>query len=128
MSILTLGGVALNPSMRIGDLYENRNVSQSTVRSLGGALKIFHSPLVAGRSITLEAGDDYGWITKAVSDQINEMANVAGATYELNINGLSYTAVFRHNDPPAYTAAPLVYRTAQQEEDLFTCTIKLLTV
>lgn len=128
MSVLSLGGVTLPTSMRISDLYENRSVSQSTARSLGGALKLFYSPLTAGKPITLDAGEDYGWITKDVSDMLGEMASLPGATYELNLNGLFYTVVFRHNDPPAYTAQPLVYRTAQQSSDLFTCTIKLLTV
>lgn len=128
MTTLTLGGVVLNPSMVIEDRYRSSGVAQSVRRTVGGALKVFVSSLQKGAEITLRGTEDAGWIDKATSDLLLEMAEQPGGIYQLSVAGVVYTVVFRHQDAPAYQATPLIPRTGQQDSDKFICTIKLLTI
>ena len=128
MSTIFLGGVALSSAMIIQDRDSSYAVAQSVKRTLGGQLKVFFAQLSRGKPITIIATEDSGWINKATVDQLYDMANSAGAVYELLVNGVSRSVVFRHHEAPAFEASPLVYRNNQQAEDYYTCTIKLLTV
>lgn len=128
MNLIYLGGVQLNGNINILGRDSSHAVAQSVKRTLGGELKIFFAKLNKGMPLTLQATEEQGWLSAAVVAQVMAMANTAGGTYQLLVNGVSTSVVFRHNEPPAFEAAPLVYRNNQQADDPHTCTIKLLTV
>lgn len=128
MNYVSLGGVALNGAMIISDRSTSYSVAQSMKRTLGGNVKLFFAQLTKGQNLTLTATEDQGWITKDMVDQIMALAESAGGVYELLVNGVGRSVVFRHHDAPAFEASPLVYRNNQQADDLYTCTIKLMTV
>lgn len=128
MNTIFLGGLQLNGAMEIADQTTSYAVAQEVKRTLGGNLKVFFSSLSKGQNLTLTASEEQGWIPKSSVDALMVMAEAAGGVYELLVNGVSRSVIFRHNEAPAFIAAPLVYRNNQQADDLFTCTIKLLTV
>lgn len=128
MSTLSLGGIVLNPSMVIEDRNTSQGVAQSVKRTLGGGLVLFSMGLYAGRSLDLVAGEDHGWLSYATVLQLQDLAAQPGGVFELLVNGVGASVVFRHHEPPAFAAKPLVFRHNQQADDPHTCTIKLLTV
>lgn len=128
MNSVSLGGVVLNGAMILSDRDTSFAVAQSIKRTLGGGIKVFFAQLTKGQNLTLVATEDQGWISKAMVDELQVLANSAGGVYELLVNGVGRSVVFRHHDSPAFEASPLVYRNNQQADDLYTCTIKLMTV
>lgn len=128
MNTLKLGGVTLNAQMVWEDRFRSQKVAQSVIITLGGTPVTYSQPLVAGESITLVSQRDRGWLTGAMVEQISALADQPGAVFELEINGVVRRVVFRHQEPPAFSAEPLVPRFNQQLKDYFTATIKLMTV
>lgn len=128
MNTLSIGGVILNPQMVWEDRHGSQRVAQSVVTTLGGTPVIYSQTLTAGESITLVAREDRGWLTGAQVDAVMELANQAGAVFELEVNGVARRVVFRHHEPPAFVATPFLPRLNQQHTDYFTATIKLMTI
>lgn len=128
MTVLSLGGVSLPLSLQSPDRYEDPSVVQTVRRTLGGHLKLYVGSLQKGRPITLESQEDAGWIDKTTVDLLQAMAQDPTGQYELRMGAEVHSVVFRHYDSPAFSARPLVYRTGVEQTDLFTCSIKLLTV
>lgn len=125
---IILNGVELNHNMVWVERSQTQNVVQSTYRTIGGGLVVFHNELVKGERITLNATQDAGWLTKAVVDQVIAMANVAGGTYTLTIHDQSFDVMFRHEEPPAASFTPLINRINPDSADYYTGSIKLITV
>lgn len=128
MNTLSLGGIMLNPAMAIEDRNSSQGVAQSVRRTLGGGLVLFSMGLIAGRSLDLVAGEDYGWLPYSTVLQLQDLANQPGGVFELLVNGVGASVVFRHHEPPAFEPKPLVFRHNQQADDPHTCVIKLLTI
>lgn len=128
MNTLKLGGVTLNAQMVWEDRFRSQKVAQSVIITLGGSPVTYSQALVAGESITLVSQRDRGWLTGAMVEQIGELAAQVGGVFELEVNGVVQQVVFRHHEPPAFSADPLVPRLNQQLKDYFTATIKLMTV
>lgn len=128
MNTLILGGVALNPQMVWVDRKQSQNVAQSVLRTLGGAPVIFSQQLVKGENITLVAREDRGWVRGSVYRQLAELAAVAGAILELQINAQVLQVMFRHHEAPALDFEPVIPRLNEQDKDIYTGTIKLITV
>lgn len=125
---IELGGVTLSPHMLWVDEVEYSDVEQSTLRTLGGDLRIYSQSLTKGRPITLVASDDQGWLTRDQVDSVRALASAAGNIYTLVIGIQTFSVVFRHEEPPAFAAQPLVFRVDAPSTDYYTATIKLMTV
>lgn len=128
VNTLVLAGMALNSQMVWTDRFTSQGVAQSVYTTLGGSPSIYSQKLIAGQSITLEAQETRGWLTKTMVDFIQELADSAGSVIELQINGEVTLVVFRHHEAPAFSADPIVPRLNQQPNDKFTATLKLMTV
>jgi len=128
MNTLTLGGVALNAQMVWEDRYQSQRVAQTVLTTLGGMPVTFSQALQAGESITLVAREDRGWLKGDAVAAIAQLADQAGGVFELRVNDVVRQVVFRHHEPPAFSATPLVPRFNQKLNDYFTGTIKLMTV
>lgn len=126
--MITLGATVLNPHMVWEDKAAFSPVAQEVRRTLGGELAVFHSPLQAGRPITLVSLPDQGWLDKTQVDAVQAMADIPGGTYALTIGAESFTVMFRHQEAPAFEATPLIARGIPLAGDWFVCTIKLMTV
>ena len=126
---IILDGVTLSQHMIWEDQFVDDQVAaQSTTRTLGGKLVVYSQQLNSGRPITLVAREDQGWLTKTQVEGVSALARVAGAIYLLTIGSESFNVMFRHHDPPAFSATPLIYRTNSASTDYFTAVIKLFVV
>jgi hypothetical protein len=128
MNTLRLGGIELNSQMVWSDRHTSQAVAQAVLRTLGGAPVVFSQQLVAGQSITLEARQDRGWIRGSVLQELIALANVAGNIMELQVNTLSIQVMFRHHEAPALDFEPITPRLNEGNNDIYTGTIKLITV
>lgn len=128
MNTLRLGGIELNSQMVWSDRGTSQQVAQAVLRTLGGAPVIFSQQLVAGQNITLEARENRGWIRGAVAEQILALAAVAGNVMELQVNTLSIQVMFRHHEAPAVDLEAITPRLNAGDTDIYTGTIKLITV
>jgi hypothetical protein len=129
---ISLDGVTLDDSMVWRERYSSSGVAQTVRRTLGGVPVVFAETLEKGVPITLAAtevnGMLLGALRRSVVTQILARAAVTGAVYILNFNGVTYSVIFRHDDPPAVAMEPISPRTADANEDYFRGEIKLLTV
>lgn len=129
---ITLGGVELDPDMRWLERQQSQRVAQSAQVTLGGGLNVLAAAIGLGIPITLESGEDFGFLLTPVVGAVRDMANDPGAVYELEIvsgsNVETYSVIFRHHEPPAFDAQPLIPRVMPEVDDYFRATIKLITV
>lgn len=123
-----LGGVSIPSSIVWTDRVSSPMVSQSVQRTLGGKAIISYSQQIGAMPITLSSMEDQGCVTLDIVEQLYLLSNVAGATYTLQIGTEEYTVAFRHNDPPAFSATPIIARSVPLDGDWFQVTIKLITV
>ena len=126
--MISLAGITLNSSMIWKDRFDTFGVGQTVKRSLGGVLFIDTAKVLTGRPITLEASEDYGWLTVAQVEALRALADQEDFSGVLLLDGVSYTVGFRHHEPPALSFQPIVPRENQQSLDYLTGTIKLMTL
>jgi len=129
--MLTLNGINLTPhgsDLKWIDKWTAQNVAQSVTETLGGGIIVYALSLPVGQHITLVADDEWGWLRADIVEQIKELADDPGAVMALNINGVEYSVMFRHHEPPAFDVRPLIPRLAELADDYFTGTIKLIRV
>jgi hypothetical protein len=125
---ITLGGVTLSDSMVWAERYGSFGVAQNVRRTLGGTIYLSSAKLVGGVPITLEATEEYGWLTRTQAQSILALAADPDGLYTLVFNGVSYSVAFRHNEPPAVALRPLIPRTADEAGDWLVGAIKLITL
>lgn len=124
---ITLGGVSLSPDLLWPDKYSYLPVDQTVRTALDGRAVVYYAPNVTGRSITLQSTEETGWIDHQTVQALEALAAVAGQEYTLVIGDLSFQVMFRHNEPPAFKADPLIPRINPEPTDEYLVTIKLLT-
>jgi len=110
------------------DEFSAHPVAQTVRRTLDGGIVTYYTGTQGGRPITLESEPDAGWITRAQADALALMAQSPGAVYTLTLRGQTFQVVFRHHEPPAFDARPLVNRPDPQPSDFYLCTLKLMTI
>jgi hypothetical protein len=125
--VLKLGGISLDPSMQWTDRDSAQRVGQSVLYTFGGIV-VTAVPLEVGLEITLDSGADFGLLKTAVVDALEAIAAEAGSVFVLELNAQSWSVMFRHNDPPAFSAEPVVARLVPLPSDYFRCHLKLITV
>ncbi|MEO5332151.1 MAG: hypothetical protein H7839_09020 [Magnetococcus sp. YQC-5] len=126
MVAITLGGIELPAQTEWTDRHEWSPVSQGVVRTLGGSSVIFTTPVSQGRPITLEASPGVQRMNQATVDAIQALSDQAGSNFVLVIGGETFNVVFRHHDPPAFSANPA--RPLSGARLGYYVTIKLMTV
>lgn len=125
---VTLGGVQLSGSLIWEDRNKQTPVAQTIQRTLGGSLAVYHKRLIAGRPVTLIAREDTGWITKAMLDAIESMAETAGGVYTLDYHGFTAQVMFRHHEAPAVSFTPLTPKAEPEPDDFYIGELRLFTV
>lgn len=71
-------------------------VEQSSERSVSGELVIDVTAKVGGRQITLQGGDDFGWMTRAEVATLEAWRAIPGAVLSLLFRGVTRSVVFDH--------------------------------
>ena len=126
--IIQIGTEVLNPNMLWIERHKSQNVAQTVKRVLGGAPVVFAVSLALGDEVTLQATEDYGWLTLAQVQAVEAMAVTPGATFILTIGTDILNVAFRHNTPPAVDMNPLIHRTDEAAGDYFIGSLKFITV
>lgn len=126
---IILSGVTLSDHMIWADeITSEDRVAQTFKRTLGGNPVLIHQQLFRGRPITLTATQKQGWLTKVQVQAVQALASTAGNVLSLTIGSATYSVMFRHHEPPAFTADPLDQIGAQAPAGFYTATINLITV
>lgn len=125
---IILGGVTLPPGLVWEDENTYSKVAQSEIRTLGGNVLVYSQQLFEGIPITLTSLQDQGWFTKQQVLDVQALADVAGATYALEIGLQNFQVMFRHQEAPAFNASALIPRVETTLNDYYTATIKLMTI
>lgn len=125
---LILATIDLNDDMQWIDRARQIQVAQTDQRTVAGNLVTFAQNLTLGRPITLEATERQGWIMYQEVLDLEALAEVAGATYSLQIEADVYIVQFRHSDPPAVDFRPLIPRLNIDPADYMVGQIKLTQV
>ena len=126
--MITLSDVQLQGSLVWTDRWGQQNVSQKMLRTLGGLPLFYHAKLHNGVPITLESLEDQGWQTLETVQKLYDLASVSGAQYLLDLGAAQFSVMFRHDDPPAFDATPIIPRAEVITGDYFTIKMKLVTV
>lgn len=133
---ITLDGINL-PDLIFDNEFDWSEAADSVETTLGGRPVVWSAQLLAGRPIDLVANADSGmaptadcpggfsrWLVLALKD----MEKVAGWTGVLNYEGAAMKVRFRTEDAPAVDVRPHVPRPNHEDGDLYSGTIKLMTV
>ena len=123
MSIL-LDQIELPSSLQWSDRDAWQPVAQTARPTLDGGLAVFHQPLSAGRPITLISSESSGWVDRATLDALQALASEPGSLHTLTLGTQTFTVLWRHEDPPALQAEPLVARLSHDPGDWFRVTLK----
>lgn len=100
------------------DEFDFSPVSQDTQRTIGGSFIVQESPLLYGRPITLQGGEQV-WLLRSVWRQLVQFADTVNGKYVLTLaDGNTYNVIFRRDGrtSPA-TAEPLWRRNIQGDND-----------
>jgi hypothetical protein len=124
----TLDGIPLSPRLQWTDEFASAAVAQSLKRTLDGGVALFAQPLPVGLPITLASAQNAGWMRRPEVRQIMALAAQPGGQWTLSLRGNDYTVAFRHHEPPAFQAAPLVPYSEPDDDSIYLVTIKLITV
>lgn len=128
MTTLTLDDLSLNTALQWVDRDNWQPVAQTARATLDGGLAVFHQPLLAGRPITLVSTESSGWVDRATLDALHVLARMPGSLHTLTLGADLFTVLWRHDDPPALQAEPLVARLAPGPSDWFRVTLKFTAV
>lgn len=126
---LTVGGttVALHEDLLWTDEFDWHAVEQSVQRSLTGALLVDYRVKTLGRPITLSGADPRAaWLARSVVAQLYAWANAPGQIMTLVLRGTTYTVMWRHEQPPAFTAVPVIDYADPNSADWYRATLKLM--
>jgi hypothetical protein len=126
--MITLDGISLPAGLYWTDEFAVTHVAQTVRRTLDGSMVVFYGELRGGLSITLESEPDAGWLTRTQVQAIALRAASPGGVYPLQLRGQSWLVMFRHQDPPAFEAKPLVSLANPQAGDFYLATLKFMTV
>ena len=125
---MTLDNISLPPSLNWVDRDNWQPVAQTARQTLDGGLAVFHQPLTSGRQITLISTEYSGWVDRQTLDALQSMAGEPGSIHTLVFGSESFTVLWRHNDPPAIQAEPLVARSSHDPGDWFRVTLKFIAL
>lgn len=91
----SIGSVAISDDLIWVDEYQWSPVVQSQQLTLAGALVIQEAAQLKGRPITLQGGDERGWMTKAELDALFALAATPNTTHTLTLPGpRTFTVAF----------------------------------
>jgi hypothetical protein len=98
MTTLTRAGttVTLSDHLQWADEFSWSAVQQSTERSITGSLHVDVAAATGGRQITLESGEDFGWIARQDAEQLAAWRDIPGAEFDLVLRGVTRTVIFDH--------------------------------
>lgn len=106
-----------------------QKIERASAYGLTGALLIDSAERLEGRPITLSAQDDQGWITRAVLQTLQALAeDAADAEHTLtHADGRSFTVRFAPGGAPV-TATPVGRPEVPDDDNPYVATLRLIEV
>ncbi|ANO57643.1 hypothetical protein [Vibrio phage vB_VhaS-a] len=126
--ILRLDTLVLNPNMQIPELSNSFGVAMTKRATISGGIAVRQARVTKGRTLTLTATNDQGWVSKEQRDELLTMSQQVGDAFTLSIGEDVFSVVFDHTDGGAVNLTPIINRLIPQDGDYFTGTVTLLTV
>ena len=126
--MIRLDTVALPDGLVWTDEFAAQAVAQTVRRTLDGSVVVFYGQHSGGLPITLESEPDAGWLTRTQVEALKLRADSPGGIFTLELRGQVLQVMFRHHEPPAFEAKPLVALAHPQPGDFYLATLKLMTV
>ncbi len=126
--MIRLDGLLLPDGLVWTDEFAAQSVAQTARRTLDGGLVVFYGQQRGGLPITLESEPDAGWLTRALVEELSMRADSPGGIYTLELRDQAFPVLFRHHEPPAFEAKPLVALAYPNPGDFYLATLKLMTV
>jgi hypothetical protein len=126
--MIRLDTVALPDGLVWTDEFAAQAVAQTVRRALDGSVVVFYGQHSGGLTITLESEPDAGWLTRTQVEALKIRADSPGGIFSLELRGQVFQVMFRHHEPPAFEAKPLVALAHPQPGDFYLATLKLMTV
>lgn len=126
--MIRLDSVVLPDGLVWSDEFAAQAVAQTVRRTLDGSVVVFYGQHSGGLPITLESEPDAGWLTRTQVEALKLRADSPGGVYSLELRGQTFQVMFRHHEPPAFEAKPLVALATPQPGNFYLATLKLMTV
>lgn len=126
--MIVLDGIQLPAGLLWSDEFSTAPVAQNVRRTLDGSLVVFFGAQHQGLPITLASQSDQGWLTRSQVASLKLRADSPGGVYLLQLRGQTHSVMFRHHEPPAFEATPLVPLANPGDGDFYLATLKLMTV
>lgn len=124
---LRLDGLILPPDLLWTDEFDWTPTEQHQSYSLTGAV-IFETAIKqAGRPITLQGGQDYGWVIRTQVEAVYSKLSITTPLVLVLPIMSGFNVRFRHEDKPI-DSKPIVDYRILAGSDFYTLTVKLITV
>lgn len=106
--MIILGGVAL-PDLFFENRFDYTGVEAETEMAKAGNIHVFERA-IQGRAIDLNGDIEGAWMELQEIQELMAIASVVGAAYQLNLHGQIINVRFRHEEPPVFSAIPVLDR------------------
>jgi hypothetical protein len=119
--------ITLPPDLLWEDEFAWSPISQSTERSLTGALLIDVSARQGGMPITLTGTERHAWLLRTEVQALRAWVALPGQVFTLTINGQAFTVLFDHGTDEtsrAFVVSPLIDFSDPQPQDYY-CSVTL---
>lgn len=95
--------------------------------SMGGAVLVDRGTRLAGRPITLQGGENFGWMTRADILTLKAWADTLFAPMTLLFRGVTYEVAFDHASNGPLLATPVIDVSDPDNTDLYWPVLRLIT-
>ena len=119
--------VTLSDDFDFPDEFSWLAAQQKKTYSITGALLVEVNSKQSGRSITLQAGDTYAWMTRSDVETLRTMAYAPDVEMSLLFRGVTYAVLFDF-EAGAIEARPVADFRDPQSTDFFIVTLRFIVV
>ncbi|CAN5857741.1 hypothetical protein BH11PSE13_BH11PSE13_12150 [soil metagenome] len=123
--------VPLDPDLFWSDEIDYSPVQMAVDVSLTGALIVQADGDATrpGRPITLSPIDEgSAWMIRADLETLDAWAAIPDAKFTLTLRGVARTVMFRHQEPPALSAKPVMHYSDVLDSDYYLVTFKFMEI
>lgn len=119
--------LTLPDDLQWADEFNWTPVSEQRNFSLGGAVLADRALRLAGRPITLQGGDNFGWMSRADALTLKGWADTLSASMSLLFRGVTYAVAFDHVGNAPFVATPVIDVSDPDNTDLYWPLLRLIT-